>query len=218
MENWEKTDSLRREQWRLSLERQHKIEEIFHQAKAREWNRRTAFLIRVCGDDQQLIDDVEYWFRATTLAELLAISPLEPSRFFEIACGVCVELDFVHRCGTVHGDLNPANVLVFRSGIYRLLHFRTDASLDSGQDIRALGMVLREMLSTTTASPELMRIVEKACHPDSTMRYNTVLGVFRDLSRLGDKLHKASTRAPARKAFYRLLDFLHSFRTGAHNR
>ena len=59
-----------------------------------------------------------------TLAQLLArTGPLQPDRAVVITAEICAALDFSHRLGVVHRDINPANVMLDRSGAVKVLDF-----------------------------------------------------------------------------------------------
>ena len=61
-----------------------------------------------------------------TLAQSLARNgPLPAARAVVVAAEICAALDFSHRLGIVHRDINPANVMLDRSGAVKVMDFGT---------------------------------------------------------------------------------------------
>ena len=59
--------------------------------------------------------------------------PLELGRFLRIAIGLATSLGHAHRCGLIHHDVKPANLLVDDAGSVRLTGFGIASALPAGQ-------------------------------------------------------------------------------------
>jgi serine/threonine protein kinase len=83
------------------------------------------------------------WLDGTSLAQLLERrGPLPPALALWIARQAAEALDALHRCGWVHGDVKPANILLAASGHATLVDLgfaRRHGDLGTGLDRVALG-------------------------------------------------------------------------------
>ena len=200
-------EKAQRERWRSILETRRRVENIFHQVRLLEYNRQTAFLIRACGDDVKLIADIEEMLRAKSLAILLEGGPLYRYEFFSSATAICSELDFVHRCGVIHGDINPENILLGRGGNVWFLNFRVDAPPDQGIDIVALGAILRKMTARADEIPQskILRLIEKASNSNPLQRYKTAAQAGSDLRQIESDMEAEDEKARCKKESFPLV-------------
>ncbi len=93
-----------------------------------------------------------------TLRDLLtAHGPLSPRRAAWIAADICEALDFSHRHGIVHRDINPANVMLNRDGAVKVMDFgiaRTVADNQATSMSAAPGIGTAQYLSPEQARGE----------------------------------------------------------------
>src|SRR6195952_1061480 len=69
-----------------------------------------------------------------TLRDLLKREgSLSPRRAMEIVADVCAALDFSHRHGIVHRDINPANAMLTRAGAVKVMDFGIARAVADGQ-------------------------------------------------------------------------------------
>lgn len=90
------------------------------------------------------------------LRALLKHGALPPDIAMIIATQVADALDHAHRCGVVHRDVKPANVMVSRKGEVKLLDFGIARATDV-EGLTATGMVVG---TPTFMAPELLRGME----------------------------------------------------------
>lgn len=76
--------------------------------------------------DDDLYFIVMEWLEGRTLADILdapETGKLEKQRTFEIVTQIGKALEYAHRCGIVHADVKPANVMIMPNGDAKLLDF-----------------------------------------------------------------------------------------------
>ena len=91
--------------------------------------------------DDELYFIVMEWLEGRTLAEILDAEDsarIDQDRALEIVRQVAAALDYAHRCGIVHADVKPANVMMLADGGVKLFDFGIARVLqkrsDGGQD------------------------------------------------------------------------------------
>jgi PAS domain S-box-containing protein len=107
--------------------------------------------------------------------------PLELSRFLRIAVNLARALGHVHRCGLVHKDIKPANVLVDGSDNVRLTGFGMAAHLPHEH--------------TPPAPPEVVAGTFAYMAPEQTGRMNRSIDARSDLYSFGVTLYEMLTGA-----------------------
>jgi PAS domain S-box-containing protein len=105
--------------------------------------------------------------------------PLELSRFLRIAVSLARALGHVHRCGLVHKDINPANVLVDDNDNVRLTGFGIAAHLPHEHP--------------PLAPPEVVAGTFAYMAPEQTGRMNRSIDARSDLYSLGVTLYEMLT-------------------------
>jgi serine/threonine protein kinase len=91
-------------------------------------------------DDEGVLIVMEY-VPGPTLANELAVGPLERERALEVLRGVASALDHAHASGVVHRDVKPANILLGRGGQVKLADLGI-ATASDGMQITRTGTVL----------------------------------------------------------------------------
>ncbi len=96
----------------------------------------------------------------SSLAEVLAVGPLDPARTTDVIGQVAAGLQTAHSAGVVHRDVKPANVLISRDGRVKI----TDFGIASADRPQAVGLVAcqwaRVRMATGGQLDELSRNVE----------------------------------------------------------
>lgn len=77
-----------------------------------------------------------------SLSACLADGPLEPERVATIGLQVAEALSYVHRCGVVHRDVKPGNVLIGKDGQVKLADFGIARLMDSTERHTRTGMTV----------------------------------------------------------------------------
>jgi hypothetical protein len=77
-----------------------------------------------------------------TLARALDGGPLEPQRAARVVRGLAEALAYAHRCGVVHRDVKPANVMLDAADAPHLMDFGLAVSAESSAKITRDGAVL----------------------------------------------------------------------------
>lgn len=111
-----------------------------------------AGVLRVLGTGRGTIDGAERTYvvyersDAPALSELLTRAPSVPLAVaFTIAAAVADVLDHAHRRGVAHGRLGADRILIGREGSVRLDAFALERKGSPGEDLAALGRVLRDL-------------------------------------------------------------------------
>ncbi len=143
------------------------------------------------------------WMAGGTLEQMLSSGPIAPERAVEIAVAVLSALGAAHRIGILHRDVKPANVLFdagggTRLGDFGVAHlgdlsstlsagdFATTAYLSPEQrgggpataasDIYAVGMILREMMTSEKPTPDAPpRVLPSGAHRGLDARHDAVV-------------------------------------------
>ncbi|MET0412595.1 MAG: serine/threonine-protein kinase [Polyangiaceae bacterium] len=117
-----------------------------------------------------------------------AHGPLRPSRVLDLLEQVASALVEAHACGVVHGDLRLEKVIVRMLANGEDLVKLTDFALapsngraDVAGDLHAVGVMMRELLSGTTAPETLARVLRRALASDPSERHQDALELHRDL-------------------------------------
>lgn len=84
---------------------------------------------------------VREWVDGTSLREMVATDPLDPTRATTVAHSVCGAVAAVHATGMVHGNVHPGTVLIADDGRVVLADARADGG-SAESDVRAIGGIL----------------------------------------------------------------------------
>lgn len=100
--------------------------------------------------DDELYFIVMEWLDGRTLSNILDSADsrsIDKSRAFKIAHQVGEALDYAHKCGIVHADVKPGNIMIMPNGDAKLFDFgvarvcQTQAGKDNGFDPGVLGLL-----------------------------------------------------------------------------
>jgi eukaryotic-like serine/threonine-protein kinase len=81
-----------------------------------------------------------------SLANRLRERPLEAAQAVDIIAQVSAAVNAVHQAGLVHGDIRPEKILLSTDGEAKLFGFSGAGSAANGADLRALGVLVRDLL------------------------------------------------------------------------
>lgn len=121
-----------------------------------------------------------------TLDRLLIDGVLPPEHAVSIVEQVASALSAAHHAGLVHGHVTTANIVLTQNNFALLtgLGIAPDISVDEADDVRGLGRVLADCLTTADHSfsppPALGNVVAKATADDQKVRYSSVKHLARD--------------------------------------
>jgi hypothetical protein len=113
-----------------------------------------------------------------TLGDALARhGRLDPQRVVAVGEQICDALEYAHRCGVVHRDVKPANVLVAEDGSVKVADFGVAKAAFATGDITTTGSILG---TVTYISPEQARGEEPDARSDlyalGVVLYEMVVG------------------------------------------
>lgn len=113
-----------------------------------------------------------------TLADALARhGKLDPQRVVAVGTQICDALEYAHRCGVIHRDVKPANVLVAEDGSVKVADFGVAKAAFATGDITTTGSILG---TVTYISPEQARGEEPDARSDiyslGVVLYEMVVG------------------------------------------
>lgn len=142
-----------------------------------------------------------------TLEQYIAQAPMRELELARMGAQIAEALSVIHKQGKVHGDVKPGNILVVSEGCYQLIGMERErmfplgtipafvapeliqgGAYHPGIDVYSLGMMMQSLIPKQGISEVFREMIQKACEPDPSKRYESALAFSEDLEMISDVL------------------------------